>query len=526
MAGLGQKYIGSHAKLVWLVLLLYSIYSVTLYAFVRGLVDARPRRIWHWIDVGCCVVVVVLSGGGSVFAAFFVFPILASSFRWGLAEGLRVSTVAVASWVGAELVEVAGRGGWNEGGWILTEGALLLAAAYVVARCIDLERQSRARLELLAEINRVPNARFGPDRVIGGALERLRDFYQADTCLAVISSEESPPRILVAEKDRYGAALEGPTASVLVENLLSLPDGCEVACNSPTRLSLFRTARVYVGGTQEPDQTDAAEKCSRDLSRFLDAGSWLSVPLEMTGGTAGRLYIMSQRTRFDACDIVFLREAAEKLMPLVETVQLLDGLASEAANKERTKISLDLHDSTIQPYLGLKLGLESLCRRMGSGNPLAADLVDLCRMTNESIAELRGYVRDLKAQPAERSCSLLENVQRQADRFSELYGIDVELNGSLGLTLNDRLTAEVLQIIGEGLSNVGRHTDSRSVTINLSRRGEHLLVQIVNHGGESGGDWKPFRPKSIAQRATQLGGSTEVSPQPDGGSAVTVDIPL
>lgn len=525
VAGLGEKYIGPHAAFASIVLLLYSVYSIGLYAFAIHSGPLAPSRLWHWIDVGWCAVVVVLSGGNA-FTALFVFPILLASFHWGLAECMRVSAVAAVSWVAAGLAETAMGARWEGWEWVVLRAALFLVLAYIIARWGSFERESKARLKVLREINRMPNARFGPDRVIGGYLERLRDFYRADTCLAVIPAEDSSPRILLAEDGRLAAALTGSTASTLAEKLLALPERGAVACNASSRWHRLSGCDLHIDGTDNCDETDTARQRSRDLAHYLDAGSWVSVPLELRGAVAGRIYVMSRSVRFDPSDILLMRQAVEQLMPMVETVRLLDSLASEAADKERSKISLDLHDSTIQPYLGLKLGLESLCRKADPANPLAAELDDLCRMTQESIAELRSYVRDLKARPATQCASLLEGVQRQVDRFGKFYGIAVELNASPGLSLNDRLTAEVLQIIGESMSNIGRHTDSRRVTINLSRRGAKFLAQIINHGGERTAQWQHFKPESISQRAAHLGGSAEVSPQPDGGAAVTVEIPL
>lgn len=527
VAGLGQAHIGSHASLAWFVLLLYSIYSIGLYSLALYRESLLRLRIWHWADVGWYAALVALTGGqDSVFSWFFIFPILVSSFRFGFAEGMAVSVVAEVSWLAVSLTEPAGsiEAQWQ---WLLLRAILLLALGYVIARWASFEIVQQRRLSFLREINRIPNPRFGPDRLIGASLERLRDFYKADTCLAVMSAGDAPPRILMAEDGRRGSALAGPTASVLAAELLSLPDRCAVAYSAPSRSMQWRGARVHVEAEGDKTQARAGRKQAEELARYLDAGSWVSVPLELRGASAGRLYLMSQRGRFDVSDIRLLRQAVEQLMPIVETVQLLDGLVSDAAEKERNKISLDLHDSTIQPYLGLKLGLESLSRKVAPDNVLAADLDELCKMTNDSIAELRRYVRELKGQPQERSASpLLEGVQRQVDKFGKFYGIEVDLNAAPNLNLNDRLTAEVLQMIGESLSNIGRHTDSRRVTINLSRRGEHFLAQIINHGSEKSVDWRHFTPGSITQRAAHLGGAVDVSPLPDGGTAVTVDIPL
>jgi len=63
---------------------------------------------------------------------------------------------------------------------------------------------------------------------------------------------------------------------------------------------------------------------------------------------------------------------------------------------ERQKISRDIHDSAVQPYIGLKLALEALARKVPPDHPLYKDIARLVDMTSMEIAGLRRYVKGLK----------------------------------------------------------------------------------------------------------------------------------
>ena len=80
---------------------------------------------------------------------------------------------------------------------------------------------------------------------------------------------------------------------------------------------------------------------------------------------------------------------------VVENLQLLDQLVSSAAEHERVMISRDIHDATVQPYIGLRLGLEALYRDGGSTSPLSQKILDLIEMANATVRDLRGYTRGL-----------------------------------------------------------------------------------------------------------------------------------
>lgn len=63
---------------------------------------------------------------------------------------------------------------------------------------------------------------------------------------------------------------------------------------------------------------------------------------------------------------------------------------------ERRRISRDLHDSTIQPYLGLKWALEAIQTKSAAGRPILDDLTRLVARVDQELLSMRRYVSSLR----------------------------------------------------------------------------------------------------------------------------------
>ena len=150
-------------------------------------------------------------------------------------------------------------------------------------------------------------------------------------------------------------------------------------------------------------------------------------------------------------------------------------------------------------------------------------LEQLVTMTREGIDELRQYIGDLKQTHLD-AMPLVDSIRRFADRFESGTGIHVEvLDSAGGLIINDRLAAEVFQMTAEALSNVHRHTESRSARIQLKLWEGSLELSVEND--RNGKPPAAFTPLSIFERAEALGARTEVLFQ-DGKTRVRVEVPL
>src|SRR5476649_2420816 len=259
------------------------------------------------------------------------------------------------------------------------------------------------------------------------------------------------------------------------------------------------------------------------LADLFDARAFISAPLPLRRGE-GRIYVVSAKHRFTRSDATFLHHLAAQAFPAIENIELLDRLASEAAFRERQKIARDLHDTAIQPYIGLRHGLSALRQRAEADNALLPDIDKLLSMTTEVIADMRHFARNVRVGDAREVPELLVALRLQAAQVRDFYDIDITIESSDKLAVSDRLAAEVFQIVNEGMSNIRKHTDARRGCITLSRNDNMLQIRIENDNPEH--LVPDFLPGSIAERAAALGGTVAVTLSPAAMTVIQIDIPL
>jgi signal transduction histidine kinase len=91
--------------------------------------------------------------------------------------------------------------------------------------------------------------------------------------------------------------------------------------------------------------------------------------------------------------------------------------------------------------------------------------------------------------------------------------------------MNDRLAAEILQIMREGLSNIKRHSSSAEARIRMTSLNGDLVLDIENDS-PAGESQSIFTPRSITERAIALGGRVYANVSDDGSTVVSVIIPM
>ena len=80
-------------------------------------------------------------------------------------------------------------------------------------------------------------------------------------------------------------------------------------------------------------------------------------------------------------------------------------------------------------------------------------------------------------------------------------------------------------MIEEGLSNVRRHSTSSYAKLDIGMSDGHFEMKLKNERLKSLGQ-ASFTPRSIAERASALGGETLVYTDTEGDTVVAVRIPL
>ncbi len=505
---------------------LYTIYSALLYLFsIQSHTRTAKFHSWsHWVDVAWYVLLISLSNGASsIFFFGFFFAILVASFRWGFASGLRVTIISTLLFTVIGLATAA-RGLEVELNRSLVRPVYLLTLGYMMAYWGGYEIALKRRMQLLREVSTLSNPRFGIDRTIGTLLERLRAYYDADTVLLVSSTAVDEYQMRRGDRrDPDGAVLTVPLPVELATQLLALPEDQAVLYQRQVRPWQLRQ-QGYAVNIVTGERTSMGLVESGLLLATLESDAFISLPLRFGSESLGRLYLTAKRNSFELQDIDLLQQVFKSIMPVIDNIRLVDRLASEAADEERQRIARDLHDSVIQPYIGLQMGLAAIKSKHANGGANVAEELDrLFRLANDGIADLRGYVSGLK-QGGERGDSLQASINRFTKKFSQATGINVDFEAKGDFRCNDRLGAEVFQMVAEGLSNIRRHTHAANASVELLRENGCLMLRVKNEGSHIPA--KSFTPRSISERATALGGYARVEQLPDDGTTVVVQIPL
>jgi signal transduction histidine kinase len=204
-----------------------------------------------------------------------------------------------------------------------------------------------------------------------------------------------------------------------------------------------------------------------------------------------------------------------------------DALA--AAQKERSKISRDLHDGTIQSLYAIQLGLERTAGRHAA-EPAAAgrELWAVRQELDAVIAEIRQFITaETKMEGAVDFRAVLQSVAQRAGAGTATR-IELDCDAAAARGLAAEHAVQLANIVREALSNSLRH--ARAGAIRLSLRGEEdaAVLEIVDDGCG-------FDPQaqarvglglsSMASRATEMGGKFALRSAPGAGTHIEVRVP-
>lgn len=489
----------------------YCLYSISLgVAAFRG-TPFVPPRLQHWVDIALYAALVALTEGtNSIFFHFFFFSILVASFSFGFREGLAATVASVALFAGVGLA-AAPSGAAFELNRALIRPVYLFLLGYMMAYWGGKEIAHRRKLGLLKDVSRLANPRLGIDHAIAQNLVRLIAFFGADSALLVRVQGEPPIYVMHRVDASQSQVDQAPTpiGDEPARALLGLPDG----------LPLWWSSR------QSANHGALAEQC-KQLADLLETHSFVAVTYRQQEVTPGRLYLSSTKRRFSEADAEFLAQAVDQMTAGVDNLVLLDELMRNAAQLERAQISRDIHDTTVQPYMGLKLALEALHRKAPADSAFRNDVKELVDMCALAVADLRSYAARIRSsRGSEPAAHLVASLREHARRYRTFYGIDVTLRSEPALTLTDRVAGEAFQIVSEALSNVYRHTKAKRAFVELRRHGDSISIEVGNEYDPAAAR-ASFMPRSITERAASLGGKANVRLANQGHDVVHVTIPV
>ena len=490
----------------------YVAYSVILFGLSMKKHRFAETRLICWLDLGWVMAMVVCTGGSNSYLfPFFFFAILTTAFRWGFEECAKIvlttttlySTIAFVSLTSPEILP------------ILLRTSFLLSLGYMIAYWGGSEVTHKRQLALLRDVNDLSNPRFGVDRTTVSVLEKTAAYFNAARCVLITREHQSSSWSLRTVTQHNGKFVHSheEIGDVVASSLLTLPVSATVLYSGPLLRFLHAYGAVGEYRTFDDDSglwEKSEESTASYLSALLETHSFISAPLSLREGE-GRIFVTAISGEFKKSDALFLVDIEAQAFPVIESIKLLDRLASDASTHERERIGRDLHDSAVQSCIGLKNGISALRNKAAGGNLLISDLDKLVAEATYVIGNLRSFAGSLRTTSLESKPFLKSALQREAAHTREFYGIDVAINVADACEMNDRLAGEVFQIVSEGIANICKHTNATSCVVDIAIVDNNLVVRIDNDRAGQPIFVPSFTPRSITERAAALGGNAHVA---------------
>ncbi|HEX7248414.1 MAG TPA: GAF domain-containing sensor histidine kinase, partial [Actinomycetota bacterium] len=265
--------------------------------------------------------------------------------------------------------------------------------------------------------------------------------------------------------------------------------------------------------------------------------SFLGAPVVARGAVFGNIYLTEKQyaDEFSEQDEDALVVLASQAGIAIENARLYQesqraqrDLARLELLEERERIAKELHDGVIQSLFAVGMGLQ--------GTAAAAEDPQVARRLEAAVEEIDGAIRDLRnyifgLRPgilADRH--LGQALQQLAQEFQTKTDVVtiVDVDPTVASALAAK-AADVVLLIHEALSNVGRHAGAATCRISLHRKGADALLEIDDDG--AGFDvTRPRTGMGIANLESRvvgdLGGSFAIESAKDQGTTVRALIPL
>jgi signal transduction histidine kinase len=256
-----------------------------------------------------------------------------------------------------------------------------------------------------------------------------------------------------------------------------------------------------------------------------------TLPISYRDAPIGRLVLPARglRSRLSRRDEELLGDLVRQAATAVRASRMADELQLGrermvlAREEERRRIRRDLHDGLGPALSGVVFRLES-ARLLVDRDPAAAKghLEETSGNVKEVVADVRRLVHDLRP-PALDDRGLVGALAQLAER--QPYDAEVDASGIDGLPAAVEVAA--YRIAAEALTNVARHAEARSAVVRLVADGGELLVEVADDGcGIDARRQAGVGLLSLRERAEELGGRSEVTCPPTGGTTVRAWLPL
>lgn len=269
------------------------------------------------------------------------------------------------------------------------------------------------------------------------------------------------------------------------------------------------------------------------------------IPLEISFGE----FIKGGRRIFTGIvrDITERKKLEEAARQRAEDLQNFAVSVQRAQEEERRRIARELHDDLGQRLTGVKLNIEVLEDEIPKASrKTGKKLKEIKRQIDLMITEIRRISSNLRPTALD-DFGLVIALQLLCKEFQKVQNLRVRFEHAAAERYHEHVEIALYRIAQEALSNIARHAEATSVSVQLLDRGNAVTLTIEDDG--KGFEAEKNRPKSplkgpsgllsrpkgsgrglgcisMKERAELLGGTFQLESSPKKGTRIHVTIPL
>ncbi|MFZ2227121.1 MAG: sensor histidine kinase [Candidatus Nanopelagicaceae bacterium] len=223
------------------------------------------------------------------------------------------------------------------------------------------------------------------------------------------------------------------------------------------------------------------------------------------------------------------REANAKLLKAKENLEIYIGLATEAQEKERKRLSRELHDDTLQ---SLATAITEIGMVTSSENLVGAEnrLLRVQEILSSTMSSVRRFCRDLRPSLLD-DLGLIDAIEWLVSDLQNRSGMLVTLE-VLGerQRLDERLELPIFRVVQEALHNVEHHAKATQTDVGINFDHGNLVVSIADNGQGMSAFGPPTETglglRGMDERTKLLKGSLIIESKPGRGTKITLLVPF
>ncbi|RPI15903.1 MAG: sensor histidine kinase [Ignavibacteriae bacterium] len=221
---------------------------------------------------------------------------------------------------------------------------------------------------------------------------------------------------------------------------------------------------------------------------------------------------------------VSLKEKSEKLSQLAKKIQTV-------RDEENSKIARELHDELGQSLTAIKIELAWLSKKNSNNIKLTENLVSLTEIVEDTIKTVQKISSRLRPKLLD-ELGLFPAIERYLREYQSKTGIRCEfIFPENGVNINKQQSTSLYRIFQEAITNISRHANATSITVNICIEKNNILkMRIKDNGSGLTANWHE-RSNSLGilgmtERAEMAGGELYIKSELNNGTEVSAVIPI